>query len=113
MTHWLSLTKENLNSVPQNILGVFQLSRDGATIHYVGRADDNLRDAIAPFLGGKYTHFQWVQLPWIKETYEMHCRLYHHAGGAEKLDNKDHPESPVGKSWLCQVSVQPAAMCDL
>ena len=113
MTHWMTLTKRNLETVPPEVIGVFQLSRDGNTINYVGRSDLNLRDEIAHFLDKGYTHFQWVKLPWIKETYEMQCRLYHHAGGAAKLDNEDHPEPPQGKSWLCQMSVKPSAICNL
>jgi hypothetical protein len=113
MTHWQKLTKENVEAVPPSIIGVFQLSRDGETIHFVGRSDENLRDEIAQHMADGYTHFQWVKLPWVKETYEMHCRLFHLAGGVKKLDNKDHPEPPNGKSWLCQMSVKPSAMCNL
>jgi len=113
MTHWMKFSQENVNSVPEAILGVFQLSRDGEKIAYVGRADDNLRDRISEMLGKGYEYFQWVQLPWVKETFEMNCRLFHSAGGARKLDNLDHPYPPEGKLWRCTVSSEAPACCEL
>lgn len=112
MTHWETFTAENVNKVPEGFLGVFQLSKDGEKIQYVGRADQDLRASLHSMLGKGYTHFQWVQLPWVKETFEMHCRLHHHGGGLKNLDNVDHPYPPEGKLWRCPVSAQTAAMCD-
>ena len=114
MTHWEAFTAENVKKVPESILGVFQLSKDGdENISYVGRADDNLRDRLMEQLGKGYTHFQWVHLPWVKETFEMHCRLHHHGGGLKKLDNLDHPYPPEGKLWQCPVSSQTPSVCDI
>lgn len=113
MTPWTEFTEKNLKNIPENFLGVFQLSRGAGNIAYVGRADENLRACIQSFLNKGYTHFQWVQVPWTKEGYEMHCRLFHHAGGIKRLDNSEHPYPPMDKSWTCKMSVKPAAMCDL
>jgi hypothetical protein len=112
MTHWEAFTQENVNQVPEGILGVFQLSKGSDLIHYVGRADDDLRTRLGEMLGKGYTHFQWVHLPWVKETFEMQCRLHHHGGGLGKLDNLDHPYPPEGKLWRCPVSSQTPSMCD-
>lgn len=113
MSPWIEFTDKNLEKVPSGVLGCFQLARGEPNIAFVGRADEDLRTQIAAHLGKGYTHFQWVQLPWVKETFEMHCRLYHHAGGRRRLDNTDHPYPPEGKSWLCPLSVQPATLCEL
>jgi hypothetical protein len=112
MSPWTPFTKENVQKVPEGLLGVFQLSKGEANISYVGRADDNLRDSLLEQLDKGYTHFQWVQLPWTKETFEMQCRLYHHGGGRRKLDNIDHPYPPEGKLWKCTVSSDTPAMCE-
>lgn len=113
MTPWTPLTKENVQNVPEGLIGVFQLSKGEANIAYVGRADTSLRDDLAGMLGKGYSYFQWVQLPWTKETFEMHCRLFHHGGGLRTLDNPEHPYPPEGKLWRCPVSTETPAMCDL
>ncbi len=112
MSPWTDFTQENIDRVPEGILGLFQLSKGGANIAYVGRADDDLQHRLKEMLGKGYTHFQWVQLPWQKETFEMHCRLYHHAGGRLKLDNVDHPQPPEGKRWSCTLTSVNPAMCE-
>ncbi len=112
MTPWMDFTQDNVMKVPEGLLGVFQLGRGEANITFVGRADDDLRQRLLDNLNKGYTHFQWTQLPWVKETYEMHCRLYHHAGGLKRLDNADHPYPPEGKLWRCPVSATTPAMCE-
>jgi hypothetical protein len=113
MTPWIPFTEENIRTkVPDNVLGVFQLSRTGEKIAYVGRADKNLRTTLMDLLGKSFTDFQWVQVPWTKEAFEMHCRLYHHAGG-KTLDNDEHPFPPEGKQLICPLSAEPVALCQL
>ena len=111
MSPWTSYTQENVHKIPDGLLGVFQLSKGGGEIAFVGRADVDLRDGLFAMLDKGYSEFQWVPLPWTKETFEMHCRLYHHGGGRKKLDNVDHPYPPEGKLWQCTVSTQTPAMC--
>jgi len=113
MTPWTSFTQQNVNEIPSGLLGVFQLAKGEANIAYVGRADKDLRSSLSEHLDKGYTHFQWVQLPWVRETYEMQCRLYHHGGGKLRLDNPDHPYPPEGKLWQCAVSSSTPAMCEL
>lgn len=113
MSPWIELTEENISKeIPDNVLGVFQLSKNGEHIVYVGRSDSNIKEEVRHFLGKEYRYFQWVQLPWTKETYEMHCRLYHHAGGRDHLDNTDHPTSSNIKQNYCPLSLQPSSMCE-
>jgi hypothetical protein len=113
MSPWTPYTQENVNKIQEGLLGVFQLSRGEANIAYVGRADEDLRRSLLEHLNQGYTHFQWVQLPWTKETFEMQCRLYHHGGGRRRLDNVDHPFPPEGKNWMCPVSASTPAMCEM
>jgi hypothetical protein len=113
MTPWISFTQENVMRVPEGLLGVFQLSRTGdGIISFVGRADDDLRQRLLDNLDKGYVDFQYAPLPWVKETYEMQCRLYHHAGGRKCLDNADHPYPPEGKLWRCAISATTPAMCE-
>jgi hypothetical protein len=113
MSPWNEFTPENVRSIPEGLLGVFQLSRGGADIAFVGRADADLCSSLSEMLEHGYTHFQWVQLPWTKETFEMQCRLFHHAGGLKQLENLDHPYPPEGKLWQCPVSARSPASCEL
>ncbi len=113
MSPWTEYTQENVDLVPEGILGVFQLSEGEANIAFVGRADDDLRLRLSEMLGQGYTHFQWVHLPWTKETFEMQCRLYHHGGGQKRLKNLDHPYPPEGKFWPCPVSATTPNLCEL
>lgn len=114
MTPWTPFTKDNVQAIPEGLLGVFQLSRGDDKIAYVGRADKaDLRERVAEMLDKGYSFFQYANLPWTKETYEMHCRLYHHAGGRTRLDNLDHPYPPEGKHLRCPISAVPPAMCEI
>lgn len=113
MSPWTEFTPEKMHSVPNSVLGVFQLARGEANVAYVGRADQDLQDSLKDCLDKGYTHFQWVQVPWTKEGFEMQCRLYHFSGGSKRLDNAEHPYPPEGKNWLCRMSGKPAALCDL
>jgi hypothetical protein len=112
MTPWTPFTAENVDQIQDGFLGVFQLARGIDNIAFVGRADKDLKVSLREFLNKGYTHFQWVQLPWVKETFEMHCRLYHHGGGRHRLDNGDHPYPPEGKVWSCPLSSTPPALCE-
>lgn len=113
MSPWQELQKEKLESIPVNTPGVFQLARGAGNIAFIGRSDADLRTALSAYLEKGYTHFQWVQVPWSKEAYEMQCRLYHFAGGNQRLDNEDHPYPPENKNSPCRMSGKPAALCDL
>lgn len=112
MTPWLEFSDKEVETIPAGLMGVFQLARGESNIAFVGRADEDLRQTVLQFLGKGYTHFQWTQVPWPREGFLMQCRLYHHAGGRNRLDNPDHPYPPEGKVWFCPLSSQPAAICE-
>lgn len=113
MSPWIEFNRENIDKqVPAKVLGVFQLSKGQEKIHYVGRADLDLKETLKTHLDKGYLYFQWVQVPWTKEAYEMHCRLFHHAGGT-KITGEDHPYPPEGKLLNCPLSARPASMCDI
>ena len=112
MTPWTEFNEQNIASVPEGILGVFQLSRGEGAIAYVGRSDTELKSTLRSFIGKGYTHFKWTHVPWTKEGFEMSCRLFHHAGGKKRLDNADHPYPPEGKFWKCTVSSHTPSMCE-
>jgi hypothetical protein len=113
MTPWIPFTAENIkSSVPANTLGVFQLSRGDEKPCLVERSDTDLLAAMMDYLDKGYAKFQWVEVPWSKEGFEMHCRLYHHGGG-KQLDNLDHPYPPEGKLICCPMSAQAPTLCQL
>ncbi len=115
MTHWEEFTEAAVEKVPKNILGLFQLARGEepeSTVAFIGHSYTDLRETMREYLGKGYTHCQWVRLPWDKEVYEMHCRLYHHYGGYRRLDNKAHPEPPENQRWMCTLTSSPGAFCD-
>lgn len=113
MSPWIELNEKNVSEVPSGILGIYQLARGEPNIAYVGRSDADLKTALQGYFGKGYTHFQWVQVPWVKEGFEMHCRLYHLGGGRTRLDNEDHPYPPEGKFWQCTLSSLSPSTCNL
>ena len=111
MSPWAEFNQAAIDKVPE-CLAVFLLGRGEGNVAYVGRADENLRRSLAEFNGKGYTHFRFVKVPWLKEAFEMQCRLYHHEGGRRRLDNTDHPQGPTPKMNQCAVTALPIGMCD-
>lgn len=112
MTPWLEYNEKNLNAIPE-VMGVYQLAHEPESIKYVGRANENLRLEIAGFRDKGYKYFQWVKVPWEKEGFEMHCRLYHHAKSMHNIDNAMHPEKAGDMTSLCPVSCKPVFRCEI
>lgn len=115
MTHWEEFSEAAVEKVPNRVLGIFQLARGEVpekSVAYVGASYSDLRAEMQKFLGKGYTHCQWVKLPWTKEVFEMHCRLYHHYEGYPRLDNSTHPEPPTKERWNCTLTSNPPALCD-
>lgn len=112
MTPWLEFNDQNLSKVPET-MGIFQLSYEPEKVAYVGGAYESMADSLKEFKGEGYTHFQWVKLPWEKEVFEMHCRLFHHAKAMGKINNAMHPEPLEGSFHACTVSGKPVAICEL
>ncbi len=81
--------------------GVYLLSRDGKTAHYVGRSDVNLHARIKDHVGKGYTHFWYTYSTSAQDAFQSECHLYHDFGGATYLDNKIHPQRPANCNWRC------------
>ena len=111
MSPWAEFNQVAIDKVPE-CLAVFLLGRGEGNVAFVGRADENLRKSLSEYIGKGYTHFRYVRVPWLKEGFEMQCRLYHHEGGRRRLDNTEHPQGPTTKMSLCEVSAQTIGMCD-
>jgi len=71
--------------------GVYVLSRDGRTAHYVGRSDLDLQGRLLNHIGSRYIVFWYAFSTSVIAAYYQECTLYHRFGGSSKLDNKVHP----------------------
>lgn len=83
--------------------GVYVLSRQGNTAHYVGRFDNDLRSRLLTYVDSGYRRFWYAYATTPKDSFEKECVLFHQLGGAAKLDNKIHPQRPDGCTWRCPV----------
>ena len=89
---------------PEARAGIFVLSYDRTQEARVGRADTDLRSAIAGF-EGEYAHFYCEAIENLQERYARECELFHRLGGDRgQLDNTDHPATP-GTELDCPVCV--------
>jgi hypothetical protein len=53
---------------------------------------------------GRYTHFEYRYAASARGAYQAECRHYHELGGSSFLDNRRHPEPPLGSGWPCPVA---------
>ncbi len=89
---------------PEARAGIFVLSYDRTQEARVGRADTDLRSAIAGF-EGEYAYFYCEAIENLEERYARECELFHRLGGDRgQLDNTDHPATP-GTELDCPVCV--------
>lgn len=88
--------------------GVYALSRNGITIHYVGRSDSSLRDRLRNSItegeGYKYFWFDYETSP--MQAYKKECILYHRYN---PVDNTVHPAVPSNANWRCPIKGCPWA----
>ena len=90
---------------PEARAGIFVLSYDHTQEARVGRADTDLRSAIAGF-EGEYAYFYCEAIENLQERYARECELFHRLGGDRgQLDNTDHPATPEGTELDCPVCV--------
>ncbi len=81
--------------------GVYILSRDGKTVAYVGRSDEDLSSRIKQSIGeGSYSHFWFEYLSSPKEAFDKECEYYHKYNPPE---NKNHPGVLPGTNWKCPI----------
>lgn len=74
-------------------------------VHYVGRADEDLKARLKQWVGkkSKYKSFKASYASSAKAAFEKECHNYHDFGGSDKLDNEYHPDRPNGTDWKCPV----------
>jgi len=72
-------------------------------VQYVGRSDDDVNTRLHDWTGTRYSKFKFSYASSPKEAFEKECRNYHDFGGTDQLDNKMHPDRPVGTNWKCPV----------
>lgn len=93
---------DEIYEVESGHIGVYALSRNGITIHYVGRSDSDLRGRLRMSIiegeGYKYFWFEYETSP--MRAYKRECILYHRYNPA---DNTVHPAVPPNMNWRCPV----------
>jgi hypothetical protein len=86
--------------------GVFVLGYDRAVGARVGRADYDLREALANFVG-HYAYFHFEVVPASRDRFHKECELFHDLGGDRgQLDNADHPLAPSRGGLSCPLCVK-------
>ena len=91
--------------VPTQSPGVYVLSRNGRTAHYVGRSDTCLATRLASSARAeKYTHFWYGFTSSPMQAYHAECELYH---SYSPVDNANHPAVPIGTQWRCPLATCP------
>lgn len=82
--------------------GAYILSRDGRTVHYVGRSDTDLAARIKSPAeersSYKYFWFEYTTSP--MRAYYLECEWWHKYAPP---DNDNHPAVPPGTYWKCPV----------
>ncbi len=81
--------------------GVFVLGYERAIGARVGRADDDLRQALSGFIG-VYSYFHLEVIPASRDRFRKECELFHDLGGDRgQLDNPEHPIPPPQGDFAC------------
>lgn len=86
--------------VDADYIGVYALSRNGTTVHYVGRSDSDIRGRLNKSIqegkGYKYFWFTYETSP--MRAFKRECALFHHYN---PVDNTVHPAVPSNTNWRC------------
>ncbi len=87
--------------------GVFAVGytrENGAfVVRYIGRSDSDLRSALRAQPPDEMARFKWVESSSQMAAFDTQCELYHEFGGADALENDEHPPRPKGSGWVCPV----------
>jgi hypothetical protein len=82
--------------------GVYILSRDGKTAHYVGRSDSDLcvriKQSTKEGSGYLFLWYEYASSP--RAAYRLECLWFHKYAPS---DNTNHPAVPEGQNWRCPV----------
>lgn len=92
-----------IKNVPGNYAYGYQNGEGHFFVQYVGRSDTDLNSRIRHGIG-LYKMFKFSYAENVKEAFEKECQNYHDFGGEEGiLENKVHPDRPVGKDYECPI----------
>jgi hypothetical protein len=93
---------DELCEVEAGYIGVYALSRNGMTIHYVGRSDSDLRGRLSQSIleGEGYRYFWFAYETSPMRAYKRECVLFHRYN---PVDNTVHPAVPPNANWRCPV----------
>ena len=76
-------------------------------VRYVGRSDSDLKTEIRQQMktdrAKGCTHFVYSVAESVKDAFEKECRDFHYFGGADRLNNQNHPAKPAGTNYKCPV----------
>ena len=96
--------------VPENVIGNYAfgyIEENIFMVCYVGRSDTDLRQEIKQQMktnrAKNCTHFKFSIAKSVKDAFEKECRNYHDFGGADRLNNQNHPAKPAGTNYTCPV----------
>lgn len=90
------------SNVPRSTPGVYILSRDGKTAHYVGRSDIDLSGRLNQHANAnnRYTHFWFEAASSANLAFKLECQWWHKYSPD---DNKIHPDRLSNYSWRCPI----------
>lgn len=72
-------------------------------VKYVGRSDTDLNRELKARSNSTYKKFKYSYATSPKAAFEKECHNFHDFGGADSLDNKNHPARPANAGWKCPV----------
>ena len=78
--------------------GVYVLSRNRSTAHYVGRSDVSVRDRLKDYTTTTYAYFWFAYATSARDAFYKECHLYH---DLNPTDNEVHPRRPANCGWKC------------
>ncbi len=92
---------EITSAIPRVVPGAFVLGHKGPDgrfyVHYVGRADENLRDTLLERIGsGNLFKFRTVTTG--EAAFHAECELFH---DFQPPGNRMHPDRSRGTKWEC------------
>lgn len=88
-------------TVVSGAIGVYVLSGNGKTAHYVGRSDSDLRARIRQSAQmDSYLHFWFAYETSPMSAYRTECQWWHQYG---PTDNQNHPAVPASTNWRCPI----------
>ena len=99
-----TIDQEVTNHSAGNYALGYENERGAFVVKYVGRSDDDLNARLHDWTdNGQYHSFKASYASSPTAAYKRECQNFHDFGGADKLDNKYHPDKPDGGRVSCPV----------